>query len=172
MKAIINLETKAKFFALYWCQDILCSDMYGDGGTIYSATMKGSSIKNEWLQRKPLSSISDEDLEFLAEIHLGKKPNMVKIDSTANKSFFTIEYSNQKCEFNENYDRISMYLQISDGVINNVWGYENSKGTGVSYERIDSLPMYDYLRSRGYLLPWMGLSCEELIEAGWAKYKE
>ncbi len=30
----------------------------------------------------------------------------------------------------------------------------------------------DFLRSRGYLVPWMGLSCEELIEAGWAKYKE
>lgn len=30
----------------------------------------------------------------------------------------------------------------------------------------------DFLRSRGYLVPWMGLTCEELIEAGWAKCKE
>lgn len=29
----------------------------------------------------------------------------------------------------------------------------------------------DFLRSRGYLLPWMGLSCEEIIAEGWAKYK-
>lgn len=30
----------------------------------------------------------------------------------------------------------------------------------------------DFLRSRGYLVPFMGLSCEEIIEAGWAKYVE
>lgn len=56
-----TLENKAKFFALYWGQDVLCSDMYGDNGTIYSATMKESSIKKEWLKLKSLSSISDED---------------------------------------------------------------------------------------------------------------
>lgn len=30
----------------------------------------------------------------------------------------------------------------------------------------------DYLRSRGYLLSWMGLTPDEIIEYGWAKYKE
>ena len=30
----------------------------------------------------------------------------------------------------------------------------------------------DYLRSKGYALPWMGLSVEEMIEAGWIKLKE
>lgn len=29
----------------------------------------------------------------------------------------------------------------------------------------------DYLRSRGYALPWMGLSVEQLIEYGWVKLK-
>lgn len=29
----------------------------------------------------------------------------------------------------------------------------------------------DYLRSKGYLLPFMGLSTEELISRGWAKLK-
>lgn len=30
----------------------------------------------------------------------------------------------------------------------------------------------DYLRSKGYALPWMGLSVEQLIEYGWIKLKE
>lgn len=30
----------------------------------------------------------------------------------------------------------------------------------------------DYLRSKGYALPWMGLSIEKLIEYGWVKLKE
>lgn len=29
----------------------------------------------------------------------------------------------------------------------------------------------DYLRSKGYALPYMGLSVEELIEFGWVKFK-
>lgn len=30
----------------------------------------------------------------------------------------------------------------------------------------------DYLRSKGYALPWMDLSIEDLIEYGWIKLKE
>lgn len=33
------------------------------------------------------------------------------------------------------------------------------------------LRIYDYLRSKGYVLPWMGISVEEQIEAGWVKLK-
>jgi hypothetical protein len=29
--------------------------------------------------------------------------------------------------------------------------------------------VYDYLRSKGYALPWMGLSVEEMVQAGWIK---
>ena len=34
-----------------------------------------------------------------------------------------------------------------------------------------ALYINDYLRSKGYALPWMGLSVEEMIEAGWIKLK-
>lgn len=29
----------------------------------------------------------------------------------------------------------------------------------------------DFLRSRGYALPWMGLSVEKLVQSGWVKLK-
>ena len=29
------------------------------------------------------------------------------------------------------------------------------------------LNVYDFLRSKGYALPWMGLSVEKLVEYGW-----
>ena len=32
--------------------------------------------------------------------------------------------------------------------------------------------VYDYLRSKGYALPYMGLSVEDLIEYGWIKLEE
>lgn len=33
-------------------------------------------------------------------------------------------------------------------------------------------PVVDYLRSKGYALPWMGLSVEQLVEYGWIRLKE
>ena len=30
----------------------------------------------------------------------------------------------------------------------------------------------DYLRSKGYALPWMDLSVEDLVKYGWIKLKE
>lgn len=38
----------------------------------------------------------------------------------------------------------------------------------IEYDQLSA----DYLRSKGYLVPWMGLSCEEIIKRGWAKHKE
>ncbi|MCZ4244965.1 hypothetical protein [Pedobacter punctiformis] len=37
---------------------------------------------------------------------------------------------------------------------------------------INSLHVYDYLRSKGYALPYMGISVEKQIEYGWIKLKE
>ena len=35
-----------------------------------------------------------------------------------------------------------------------------------------SFQTVDYLRSKGYALPWMGLSVEQLVSFGWVKLKE
>ena len=35
-----------------------------------------------------------------------------------------------------------------------------------------SMEIGDYLRSKGYALPWMDLSVEDLVEYGWVKLKE
>jgi hypothetical protein len=40
--------------------------------------------------------------------------------------------------------------------------------SGVAFDSITN----DYLRFKGYAIPWMGLSVEELIEAGWVKLKK
>lgn len=33
-------------------------------------------------------------------------------------------------------------------------------------------PVVDYLRSKGYALPWMDLSVDEMIDAGWIRISE
>lgn len=141
MKAEINNENKAKFFALYWGQDVLCSDMYGDGGTIYSATMKTNSLNEKWLFLKPLSQISDEDAVAIAKILFGSESDW------AVENWIKLIKLNLTDQFGSNiFPNIQPYFSISWSVC-------------------------DYLRSKGYALPWMDLTVDEMIEAGWIKLK-
>tara|TARA_R110000850_G_scaffold275955_1_gene416448 strand:- start:30214 stop:30549 length:336 start_codon:yes stop_codon:yes gene_type:complete len=105
MKDEINNENKAKFFAQYWGQ------MVGEGLNGTEDVHRANSAFTEFLNLKPLSSISDEDA-------------------------ITVGYKSAS-----HVPKIKMWSQ----------------------------PNCDYLRLKSYALPWMGLSVEELIEAGWIR---
>ena len=120
MKAEINKENKARFFALYWGQKVIEVVSYEDLKNPYFAFLNndGRSPKlNTVIQLKSLSEINDEDSQIVCKIE--------KILSTDFK-----------------------------------W---------VVNTRILSAYSTDYLRSRGYALPWMGLSVDEMVESGWIK---
>lgn len=56
-------------------------------------------------------------------------------------------------------------------------GYPDSDDFIASWSVSDNISDFtigeaDYLRSRGYALPWMGLSVDEMVEAGWIKLIE
>lgn len=124
-------ENKTKFFALYWEQEVLTNDMHGEGGLIYAATMKTKLMPDgDYLLLKPLSQISDEDLE-------GIYPH-------GSEAFF-IYYGNGNKELA--VDRFLYKFQLQPEYI-------------------------DFLRLRGYAVPWAGLSVEQLIEYGWIKLTE
>ena len=49
----------------------------------------------------------------------------------------------------------------------------NDSGTTSSTNGIKNwIQVFDYLRSKGYALPYMDLSVEDLVEYGWVKLKE
>lgn len=50
----------------------------------------------------------------------------------------------------------------------------NEYGCEYSFEGLVEWGIYDadYLRSKGYALPYMGLSVEDLVNRGWVKLKE
>lgn len=50
--------------------------------------------------------------------------------------------------------------------LNNEFGISNI------FHKWDVGHIFDFLRDRGYLVPFLGLSCEELIESGWTKYRK
>lgn len=59
-----NLENKAKFFAQYWGQEVL-SDLTNGGDRILYPVEASNMyrIQESYLELKPLSSITDEDLD-------------------------------------------------------------------------------------------------------------
>lgn len=123
MKTENTLENKAKFFALYYGQKVLCTSLYGTvlNGFWLDKIMDGSCDSE--IQLKPLESISDEDAA--------------------------------QCWVNDNYIPKSEDIKFVANLFNPI--------TAINA---------DYLRSKGYALPWMDLSIQDLIDYGWIKLSE
>lgn len=142
MKAEINLKNKEKFFGLYWGQLLA---RYPENVSALSWNVSDaleSGIENRFLQLKPLSSISDEDSIFLT--NLEGNCHQMDWDNT---------------QFLNRGKNIAKWL--IDELENR---YSNSVFTTEKF-----IWVVDYLRSKGYALPWMGLSVKEMVEAGWIK---
>ena len=143
-----TLENKEKFFALYWGQDILKIPLIVGSPQRFLTSVVISH--SEWIDRvnvghlelKPLSQITDEDAIEVADILKVKSDEQIKII------------------LGEKHNRIDAVKRIIN----------SENGTGVSTKRF--IEAIDFLRSKGYALPWMGISVEEQIEFGWVKLKE
>lgn len=153
-----TLENKARFFALYWGQTIIEDNFwmpneFSTVGYKYQLCQDAGShiggLLNKHLVLKKLSSISDEDvIEYAINIQ------NIKIDSEI------IEV--------ENHEDCVLFKIVHEGTsyrtAYQVWHYDT---------RPHKLPQkdVDFIRSKGYALPWMGLSVEQLINYGWIKLK-
>ena len=118
MKAEINNENKARFFALYWGQDVL--KWHKNFNVLEKQKVEAQII--HWIQfitleLKPLSSISDEDAE-------------------------AIDLTSEKFDEEGWFDKDELFYY---------WCFQD----------------VDYLRSKGYAMPFIKLSVEEIVEAGW-----
>jgi hypothetical protein len=131
MKAEINNENKAKFFALYWGQKVIELEGYEELVNPYVAHLNNDGRRtrlNAQILLKPLSSISDEDKKIVTKYH---NTNLVKINDSG--------------------------------------GFEPWDDGDFILWNVDQI---DYLRSKGYALPWMGLSVNVIVKAVWIKLIE
>lgn len=145
-----TLENKSKFFALYLSQHVVKWHKRNSHTPAYLhfSLLDVKNINKEYLELKPLSSISDEDAIEVA-----------RLCGLANA-----------CIRESTEDRLGLYddtyiLRI------NYNGYIYLLKSGSLYHQM-TLRCYDFLRSKGYALPWMGLSVEEQVNRGWVKLKE
>lgn len=146
MKAELTQENKARFFGCYLGQKIRLPD-----GSIHTLSgiinHKGKDGKTHWWAY------------FGEEQH-----HCILIDYT---KLLLKPLSSISDE-----DAINAIMISLDDISAN---YKGSKEEAVEFYQNPFDLNYtevDYLRSRGYALPWMGLSVEELVQAGWIRLVE
>lgn len=162
MKTEINNENKAKFFALYWGQRI-----QSDGINLFDVT--NVLVYQSWLELKPLSSISDEDAEIVARIITPHSGSFIKIERFCHLS---VIFNNVRTLIYPDFSFTSYNEDYKDSVSfdHMLFSHQGSISNWIYYESV--LFVEHYLRSKGYALPWMGLSVEEMVKAGWIKLTE
>ena len=174
MKTQNTLENKAKFFVQYWGQHVLyfTSDFLRK---IDNLTL--DSVENDdYLELKPLSQISDEDINFVAKV-CHQVPNLTfeikKQEDIVHATSMDKSGIERHICINFKYATINCNIRIpddNDKIVNykvNIAEIHMSTSRVVGY--IQSL---DYIRSKGYAIPYMDLSVKDLIEYGWVKLKE
>lgn len=150
-----NLENKAKFFAQYWEQKVFKSSI--NQKAPHKNTFGKSIRHNDFLELKPLSSISDEDAIEVAQL-------ITRFKWDLDFGTKVIKEENQV---------IVYYDAVKNGYKHKTSIYDDFFSRSYSGEPVHELSgvVYDYLRSKGYALPYMGLSVEEQVNRGWVKLK-
>lgn len=137
-----TLENKAKFFAQYWGQKIL-------KGIPYDAPSLG--CRRVWAK--------NIDRGILVS-YLELKPLSQITDEDAKEVIGATE-----CHLRQNDEHSGYFGMSPSGIF-----VDSLNGYGDSYHIGNK--QLDYLRSKGYVLPYNGLSVENQIEYGWVKLKK
>lgn len=162
MKAEITRENKTKFFAQYWGQNIFHWKYpeHAANENVITNIDEGALkyAKCGSILLKPLSSISDEDAIEVAKIACPELFHTRKSGHYVDRSqidWVSVKHCNNYKSVDIDIDGYVLVCNESDGSL---------------YERNSNMAhAIDYLRSKGYTLPWMGLTVEEMVEAGWIK---
>ena len=137
-KKIPSIDDKCRFFAQYWGTKTL----YVGGVGLVKIGIGGWNLKHPdfFLELKPLSKITNEDLLFICKNRNGKIESIELLGIKESKG---ISHLNIKTHF--------------------------SNGWNDFYITINEIENIDYLRSKGYALPFMGYSVEDLVSFGWVR---
>lgn len=145
-----TLENKAIFFALYWGQEVYAFSKEHTVG--FTSLTLGDSEK---LRLKSLSDITDEDA-----YNVGKLINCWSRSERKQSWFLDDEMKG---------------VHIAGGKLFAA-AIGKEYGHGMSHpfanNSTDILAAYDCLRSKGYVLPFNGVSVEELVGYGWVELEK
>jgi hypothetical protein len=163
MKTLNNEANKARFFALYWGQEVL-SDIANNNERVLYPIVKSNMyrILESDLSLRSISSLTDEECIKLAALVLENPFNRYRnIQVTRDFKitgfpYIAVHHKNVRQRFNIDCTHVNF----------SVYDMEEDVSS-----QIDMKPWacIDYLRSIGILIPWMDLSVEYIKAYGWAK---
>lgn len=152
-----NEKNKEKFYALYWDHRI---QVFGKVKAPIDCTFINSH-EPHYIELKPLSSITNEDAIGLAEILGCTKTETVEVtrDQSGNNKYSLVGI------------KFLRYQYLLSFALNNQGSCMNLYYERYGSEFFNCLPLevWDFIRSKGYALPWLGLSVDKQIEYGWIK---
>ncbi|WP_293933161.1 hypothetical protein [Sphingobacterium sp. UBA6645] len=158
-----TLENKAKFFAQYYGQDVLKASSV-QGIHKVGRSFMGKIYHDQYLELKPISSISDGDAIEVCKMAIPYTGRYELLEVRKTSIVFKLPFINSKYQVFPLKSR-AIHLETYKGGLGVV---EIDQITPI----FNSIAIIDYLRSRGYAVPWMGLSVEKLIEYSWIKLNE
>lgn len=153
MKIKNTPANKERFIALYWGQRVLLDVNNGGEPTLYPVDRSNMyRLDESILELTPLSQISDEDSYY--------------VGATVN----CWSWAERKQMFFKDDEMSETHIGFGKMFTSSI-GKEFGPGLShpFAHNSTDILHAYDYLRSKGYALPWIGLSVDEQIEYGWVK---
>lgn len=173
-----TLQNKGKLFAQYWGQKILFYNDNKHGIPVKARKVDGYwLLKDAYLQLKPLSQITDEHAIEVAKIACGEKvfrqrENIIDTPDGRHKdvTYVLVERFINHPEIME-WKEYAL-IQIDHDDCDVITGIKDEIGCWNDAYTDNYIHITDYLRSKGYALPYNGLSVEQLIKFGWIKLKE
>jgi hypothetical protein len=179
-----TLENKAKFFAQYWAQKVLRYSFQTDDIKPLNNVSDNfvMALKDAFLELKPLSQITREEAIEIAKIIYGDTEADLRfnISEGYDKNGIEIPFKEIICievQWYCKHPEIMDYLPIQliqidteeNDIINSTFEEEGLELKDDSCDNI--LHVYDLIRSKGFALPFMGLSVKQQIQYGWVRLK-
>lgn len=161
MKLENTLENKARFFAQYLNQQVFYQDRIGNIVSFYLSC--GNLTKQVWIV-----SLEDENFE----------KNELSCEANINECQLILTplshiSDEDAIEVSKIFGLGHLSGAIKELILSIFRTSINDNGTTSSTNGIKNwIQVFDYLRSKGYALPYMDLSVEDLVEYGWVKLKE
>lgn len=151
---------KAAYFAQYWKQPV---QRYNNDHYIKEVNgfIDDTLLKGDYLLLTPLSAITDEDAIEVAKMY---HPGNDRCTILRKQDFiFTIDVdSSSSVEFS-----LEIELDFSRTFQHSYLSKIHGRTYGGEFPDRSFLCISDFLRSKGYALPWRQYSVEQLIEMGW-----
>jgi hypothetical protein len=177
-----TIENKARFFAQYWGQRILkgiTQDLKLSGYRRVMSSNIDRGIMISYIELKPLSQITNEEAIEVAKIITNERDLEEYRFSIQEKGFENTHHSVKiiLSEWNCKHPSVMKWLkayliQIDTEDSDIICGIYADDGRELEDEpAVNILHSYDFLRSKGYALPYLGISITEQIEFGWVKLK-